>query len=295
MTDHYQILGVPRKADKQAIRSAYKRLAFMYHPDKNPDNPVAEEKFKLINEAYQVLSDNEKKEIYDLQLTDTRRVLPSTSHSYEPFKRWDRETYRRNAFYKARYNAQQKYSRKYLIKIYTLSGLGLLAFWSVLLVLVFYWRHYLASEHFKRGISLFKEKNFYEALYAYNNALAEDERYAEVYFAKAEYYIVARQNYADALYNIEEGIKCQPKKLPAQVLMHRAICNYYLNNYSNAILDLDSLVKDTKWRGDAYFFRGAIHNNRHEQVNACADWLQAYKFQSDSSLDSLNTYCQKSP
>ncbi len=63
--DYYKILGVDRKASVDEIRSAYRKLAMKYHPDKNPGDKKAEEKFKEINEAYQVLSDSEKRARYD--------------------------------------------------------------------------------------------------------------------------------------------------------------------------------------------------------------------------------------
>lgn len=63
--DYYKILGVERKANTDEIRSAYRKLAMKYHPDKNPGDKKAEEKFKEINEAYQVLSDEQKRAHYD--------------------------------------------------------------------------------------------------------------------------------------------------------------------------------------------------------------------------------------
>ncbi|OCL82855.1 molecular chaperone DnaJ [Arcobacter porcinus] len=63
--DYYELLEVQKTSDKTTIKKAYRKLAMQYHPDKNPDNKEAEEKFKAINEAYQVLSDDEKRSIYD--------------------------------------------------------------------------------------------------------------------------------------------------------------------------------------------------------------------------------------
>ena len=63
--DYYKILGVERKASQDEIKKVYRKLAMKYHPDKNPDNKEAEEKFKEINEAHQVLSDPEKRARYD--------------------------------------------------------------------------------------------------------------------------------------------------------------------------------------------------------------------------------------
>ncbi|MEL7591328.1 MAG: J domain-containing protein [Anaerolineaceae bacterium] len=63
--DYYKILGVERKASQDDIKKAFRKLAMKYHPDQNKDNKQAEEKFKEINEAYEVLSDPKKRERYD--------------------------------------------------------------------------------------------------------------------------------------------------------------------------------------------------------------------------------------
>jgi curved DNA-binding protein len=63
--DYYKILGVGRDATQKDIKSAYRKLAKKHHPDTNPNNPEAEAKFKEINEAYEVLSDEEKRQMYD--------------------------------------------------------------------------------------------------------------------------------------------------------------------------------------------------------------------------------------
>ena len=63
--DYYKILGVDRKASKEEVKKAYRKLALKYHPDRNPGDKSAEEAFKDINEANQVLSDDEKRARYD--------------------------------------------------------------------------------------------------------------------------------------------------------------------------------------------------------------------------------------
>src|ERR687883_988456 len=63
--DYYEVLSVSRTATDQEIKSAYRRLAVKYHPDKNPNDATAEEKFKEAAEAYSVLSDQEQRRRYD--------------------------------------------------------------------------------------------------------------------------------------------------------------------------------------------------------------------------------------
>ncbi len=63
--DYYEILGVSKGADEGEIKKAYRKMALKYHPDKNPGDKEAEEKFKEAAEAYEVLSDSNKRARYD--------------------------------------------------------------------------------------------------------------------------------------------------------------------------------------------------------------------------------------
>lgn len=90
--DYYQILGVDRNTSEGDIRSAYRKLARKFHPDVNPGNPDAETRFKELNEAYQVLSDAEKRKKYDQFGKDWERYQQTTRTTrgrQEPdFARW---------------------------------------------------------------------------------------------------------------------------------------------------------------------------------------------------------------
>ena len=65
MSDYYSVLGVSRTATADDIKKAYRQNALKYHPDRNPGNAAAEKKFKDISEAYEVLSDENRRRVYD--------------------------------------------------------------------------------------------------------------------------------------------------------------------------------------------------------------------------------------
>ena len=94
--DYYAVLGVDKNADTATIKSAYKKLAVKYHPDKNPDNSEAEEKFKEAAEADGVLSDPSKRQNYDLGGSETTRFSDPSSwgFNFNQQRKPDRKNFR---------------------------------------------------------------------------------------------------------------------------------------------------------------------------------------------------------
>ena len=81
----YEILGVPRSSSEKEIKQAYRRLARQYHPDVNKNDKSAEEKFKQINEAYEVLSDQNKRKLYDSYGQNWKQAEGMNSNGFNPF------------------------------------------------------------------------------------------------------------------------------------------------------------------------------------------------------------------
>ena len=80
--DYYEILGVERSASGDEIKRAYRRMAMKYHPDRNPDDPEAESRFKEASEAYEVLSDDEKRKVYDQYGHEGLRGRGAAGHDF---------------------------------------------------------------------------------------------------------------------------------------------------------------------------------------------------------------------
>lgn len=91
--DYYKILGVSKKASKEEIKKAYRKLARKYHPDVNPNDKISEQKFKEINEANEVLSDPKKREKYDAYGSDWAKVTDEQHEAWNKSGGYRRQQY----------------------------------------------------------------------------------------------------------------------------------------------------------------------------------------------------------
>ena len=151
MKDHYETLGVSRDASAEEIKSAYRKLAMKYHPDRNQGNASAEEKFKEISAAYDVLGDEEKRRSYDFSRTQqtysssygsaygANRHGFSSEYEEDPFWQWQNGGFSGNSGGSRRYyyyaNEAQKPSKTgFADNLADLVGGGIMAFFGYFLI-----------------------------------------------------------------------------------------------------------------------------------------------------------------
>jgi tetratricopeptide (TPR) repeat protein len=250
VADYYEILGLEKSATATQIRSAYKRLAMMYHPDRNPGNVHAEEAFKQINEAYHTLSDALKKSRYDT------RYDPPTPATYEDYLREQK----RSRYY--RWQKAQQYSYKIDREYFKIQGLSFLVFiviagfcFTIIHAASYFTqaaerKHALAnSMQLKKVNALFIAGKFDDAFmlmhtlrendpletrfyYAHDSLVSELKRLAEERFNERNF--AAAINHYRILETYEDPVQNET--------IHRiSLCQYYLGNYKESLQAMKQL------------------------------------------------------
>ena len=269
MADFYEILGLSQSADSTAIRTAYKRLAMQYHPDRNPGNSQAEEMFKAINEAYHVLSDPLKKSRYDSRFT---------AHITTPYeeKHWrdvQREKY-------ARWQQTQKKRYVFDAHYFKIQGLAFLVFivMSGISFGIFHTANYFISAKydkiwkqnhqsimevnslFAKGkideavgrITLLYEKDplDFQFIHARDSLINEVRKLAEKNFTA--------QKFDEALYHL---ICLKKYEFPPreETLRKIGVCQYNLGAYTDALQTLKQLHSQQPWNLELAYQIGMIN------------------------------------
>ena len=220
MADYYEILGVSRQASNQEIKSSFKKLALLYHPDRNPGNPQAEDKFKQINEAYQVLSDANDKLIYDLKLNG--QYIPQVP-VYPEYESSSRREYKyrqpRSEAYEPRFTKEQ------IRKVYiagTLFFVGIVIFSFFLYTFM---NRKTAVMHYEQALEYAADNKLYMAVSELNKALHFNEEYSPAYQKRGELQLVAGQDYQLAYADFNDAIKYAETPTP-EMYFYRDLCLY---------------------------------------------------------------------
>jgi len=262
--DYYQILGLSQTATSAQIRAAFKRLAMQYHPDRNPNNPMAEEIFKRVNEAYHILSDPLKKARYDSRFY-TYETQSSTQAAEEHWR-----DVRRRQQQQARRQYAPQAEKTYTItgNYFKIQGLAFLVFiilsgisFGIVHIASFLFNRHLESVH-RENILKVKEANTLFGAGKIDEAITQiislnRKSPMEVVFRNAHDSLIheigsmAEQNFASrnferALYYYQYFKKYQDHG-QTETLEKIAVCQYNTAMYPEALQSLKQLHSEKPW------------------------------------------------
>jgi curved DNA-binding protein CbpA len=292
--NYYSILEIPKNATLAQIKNAYKELAKKYHPDKNDGDPIAEEKFKLINEAYQTLSDPVKKEKYDWQFYGN--VTTERNHTYQYQTSYTTNYHRNFDFgrYQPKFDEAIKPSRnpqKGNIKFYILAFVFIFIIGSIGLTIGFFMNKYAAKQHLENGNQFLKSKMYFQANSEYTAALQFDEKLAEAYFGRGKVILEATLNTEKALEEFNKAIEVSDSSNP---LFHekRAYCLYNIQLYPQALADINITLQNIQFQtGPNFYFRGMCKTKIGYDKESCTDFQTAFKLNFERAEEKIMQYC----
>jgi curved DNA-binding protein CbpA len=255
--NYYQILGVGPKASPEEIKAAYKRLALKHHPDVNQGSKVHEEKFKQVLEAYQTLSNTQKKDRYDVNLfyqAFTGRPASGPVAEPDPVYRGRPKTGRereREEYYRRRpqREAYREYTGPPFRERVTPHSIALTLLVMGTVVMLALWfgdmmNHWTAKEHLARG--------------DFQTALRFDPEYGEAYYARFQYLKKYGTEKKQLLKDLNLAIKYSDYP-PSDWYMDRSALHLSMNNPGRAIEDMKKARIVDPTNATACFFLGEMY------------------------------------
>ena len=253
MDNFYEILGISNTADLAQIKSAYKKLAKEYHPDRNPQVPDAEEKFKQINEAYHTLSDPLKKLNYDARTT----LLPLYAQVH--YERQEELKWRHYWYWKKNQDKPYYKLDKEYFKIQALAFLVFIVISGFCFALVHTADYIMEQKHLarwranslslKKVNGLFGQGQYDDAFQLIHFLSQNDPREFRFFYAKDslvnELRIMADQHFdaRDFAGAVSYYLKLQEHEQPGryETLRRISLCQYYLGNWKESLQALKHL------------------------------------------------------
>ena len=264
--NYYELLGVDQKADQKAIKNAYKKLAFQYHPDKNPGSPHAENMFKEINNAYQTLSDPEKRALYDLKISYT---------AYQKTFTYERPVYSHQNYRKKKYDYQRGYDKyiKERNRVANWWAVAILAAISIVYFIMAGVKDYLAKVKEER--LMVAEENILD------NAR---EKYAAGIFSEA---LGILEKYLDE--NGDRKAVNALKKKYLEEIRRQGYNDYYNRDYEAALFSFKILFKYQE-NLSLDFYNKVAQSSR--KVGNYQDAVEAYQYLARKMSDNMDANLQ---
>lgn len=263
MDNLYSILGLPNFASDEEVKRAFKKLAFLYHPDINPDNKEAEEKFKLINEAYHILANPEKKRKYDeILLYGGYTFVPTFNQNIENQQtnqeayRYARQKQQETSYQKWKLNRGKDERQALIFVAITISYLFII----VNTVMGFYARHQYIS-----AVNAYKKGHYQDALHLLRAASGADASFEKAYFLKGKIYMEHLDYNGEAVANFTLAME-HIYQIPTLYYFKRGLAYAHLREETASEADFKIvLARDARYEkeitrilAEAYFTR--FHN-----------------------------------
>ncbi|WP_317206941.1 tetratricopeptide repeat protein [Pontibacter silvestris] len=279
--NYYSILGISQTATSKEVKLAYKQLAIKYHPDKNPGNARAEELFKLINAAYQVLSNPNKRAQYDFKLhyqQQQRQIVRQQQPYYDTRYRQTRPPASVSERHYHKRRANKRFSKKDLyITLIFIAGILLFSF-----LLKGIMDYVTGEDKYETAVAYMEDGKYSSAHSLLSDAIRFMPNNAEPYEARASLELNVYENYKAALHDLNKAIALEEEP-SAQAYYMRGQSLLQLTEYEKAEADLTYALELDKELWEAYLARGEVrlfYLNNYE--DAIAD-LSAYLDHGSSS------------
>jgi len=267
--NYYAVLGIMPRASQDEIRAAYKKLARQYHPDVNQGSKDSEEKFKLLLEAYQTLSDPRKKDLYDLKLSYKLATQKSgAAQTGPPTGPYKTSRQREDDAYRMRRPAREAY-REYTgpPKKDKLSPhmVAITLFATGTLLMIFLWlgeimNHITAKDHLERG--------------DFNAALLFDDEYGEAYYARYLSRKAMNANPKILLFDLNLALRYMENP-SSGVYMERAMVYFRCDSLKKSIADYEKALAVNPACDTACYALGEIYAYILNDPKKALDWYEA--------------------
>lgn len=246
MPDYYAILGIQSNATSGQIKVAYRRLALQYHPDKNPENQLAEKKFIEIAEAYEVLSNSVKRDKYD------RGLELDIKEGFEDF----RSRRRPPPQYYNQYKAEKK---TYSKRDYLYAAAAVTAIIIVAVMFPMYLLQVTSEKHFNKAVSLYLAGKYYSALHNVDLSIKDLSSNNDEACALASVILVHKLNKYDyALKYIDNGLNYSPNdSLASEFHYLKGICFSKTEEPQKALSEFGKVLTISS-NYDSTLFRAAV-------------------------------------
>jgi curved DNA-binding protein CbpA len=275
MINYYHVLGVATTATTAEIKAAFKKLAIQYHPDKNPNNKEAEEQFKQINEAYQVLNDAYKKSIYDQKLFYKEEIKTTNfSNNIPNYKQTSKKnytTFRRRAYQNPSYDPR--------LHVLILGGFVLamfFAWFSYRLV-----ESYSATNNYREALKFYENKNYAMAFDKVHEAVIQDDSNLQAYYLRGILFSEYKKDRAAAIYCFDRCIiygQDEKEKTADKIAIlpdfyfQRGLCHYAKGNFTQALADFANTIYFNPRHEKALLLSGDIYLHKYYKIQ------QAYNY-----------------